>query len=651
MSSPYTIIPAFSIGAPYIAPRTHVQQAQVVQPNILSFTQSYVPTLSYIPSPIQSYVPPPIQSYVPLPNQNYISSSIQSYVPSSNQNYIPSPVQSYVPSSSQGYVPSSSNQGYVPPSSSQGYVPSPNQGYALPFNQGYAPSPNRGYVIYVPPPKVNVIKSNYTLGFAPVVNQMGYGPLTMNMQSREDLPILEDHIGVILGYLSFRESMPFWLATRRLYEFASNYYFRNMASPNIGPYTLTRLQYVASSLDLRALLNKEDKSGTLVAPMGYGKTITILHFIINYTNDMKVMIIVPPHIIKVWADVIEQLGLYNSNASISKILIYHTIRENHHRYGKSLSSVFDTHRIVLTTSIKAKKISHLADIKIIDEVHKDIDDEPTENVIGLTAEKNRFSKYESSIITGFIYHKVPDVRYQWKFIDKDAIVGKRRANAHISEFSTNARSYKLLILESLQQYNKPVLRIDDGTMGKEVKNWVTTELPGYRIFTLKTSNQTVHDFIAYPYRAILIVGTTSNEGLTILTDSLVVLKPDMMATSKLRQLVGRLLRPNNPNRIINVTYIVSDKIAFLKTLYARCYTFLKWDLQFEDSPADDFLLKCCSIINLLGCKPENVPLADGCVIFDNVSGETRKLEVLDWWTHHHSVDTILSTELIQLLYL
>lgn len=104
---------------------------------------------------------------------------------------------------------------------------------------------------------------------------------------------------------------------------------------------------------------------------------------------------------------------------------------------------------------------------------------------------------------------------------------------------------------------------------------------------------------------------------------------DNQTNRQIRQTVARLRRPNNPHRKVNVNYIVGGKISLLKSYYASCYADTEWTLSFEDFPKEKFLLKCMSIVGLLGYKRIiDMPRPDGCVIFDDIHNSERYEKVL-----------------------
>jgi hypothetical protein len=133
---------------------------------------------------------------------------------------------------------------------------------------------------------------------------------------------------------------------------------------------------------------------------------------------------------------------------------------------------------------------------------------------------------------------------------------------------------------------------------------------------------------------------------------MILFKPDIMASTRMKQSIGRLRRPGNKYETVHCDIIVGDRIGLLKSFYASCYSDQSWTFGFEDSPNQDFLLKCVGIMGLMGYRDFiDFPRVDACVVFDNVHTRERHDLVLKWWLENKTSDCILTPGHINALYI
>jgi hypothetical protein len=427
----------------------------------------------------------------------------------------------------------------------------------------------------------------------------------------------------------------------------------------LGPYTMRPYQYMLCDR-ANALLEQVQKV-TISAPMGAGKTLTSIYFIMSFYKSKNVLICSPPPALKVWIAELTKVGLLQSKVDKTDVLVVHSTRPKHNAHHTSCTNVFETHRIVLTTDNMANKIKGKPDLLVRDETHKAVKAglgvvyyNDNFKVLGLTAEdvESGFNHKVLKLIDNNFDEKIPKINYNFHTINNDKVGAYGRRNVHIDDVFENEEDYKNVLIEVVKSKLKVVMFLDKGNIGTAVREWITDYLPEYKVFELLSTDKTLQSFHNYKKNAILFVGSSNNEGLNIFEENIVLFKPDMMAATRIKQSIGRLRRPGNKYGMVNCDIIVGSRIAMLKSFYSACYAEQSWTFGFEDSPNQDFLLKCAGIIGLMGYSDFlTFPLPDACVIFDNVHTRERYDEVSQWWLKHKTTDSVLTLDHINALYI
>jgi len=215
----------------------------------------------------------------------------------------------------------------------------------------------------------------------------------------------------------------------------------------------------------------------------------------------------------------------------------------------------------------------------------------------------------------------------------------------------NADDYRSILIKCIQAKQKVVIFLDKGGIGTEVRQWIDDDLDDYKVFELLSTTKTLDTFHSYTKKAILFVGSSNNEGLNIFEENLILFKPDIMASTRIKQSIGRLRRPGNKYETVNCDIIVGDKIGLLKSFYSTCYSGFTWVLGFIDSPNPEFRQKCIGIMGLMGFKDFlDFPRIDACVIFDNVHTRERYELVSNWWLKNKGDNSVLTLDHINALY-
>jgi hypothetical protein len=485
----------------------------------------------------------------------------------------------------------------------------------------------------------------------------------MELSQKEQLLPDVDAIGLLADLLSVNDIIVLSLVCKHFYIALFKYKFK-VEDQKIGPYTLNKAQYL-TCLKLQEHLQFSNK-GILCAPMGWGKTLTAIYYLQmqiegkSAQGKRNAVISVPPNVLKVWIDELTKVGLISSKPLESKVLVYHSTRINHKRFkDKNAVDWFTDHRIILTTSNLEYAVKGRVDFVIYDEYHKlecrkdnKYIQAPFAKIIGLTGELGKY-KDRKNVVTPGVDHvgKIPSVKFKWWCIENFNDCKYATYEAHIEDFKSFSREYRSALIRCVSSHNKMVISVDKGEIGTLIREWLASDLPTYKQFELATSMRVEYTFNAYKYNAVLFISTSNNEGLNILEENLLIVKPDIMACTRIRQTVARLRRPNNPHKVVEVNYILGGKMALLKSFYASCYADPEWNLNFDDTPNEHFLLKCAGVLGLLGYKTiTECPLPDACVIFDHIHTKKRGELVLDWWKKHKSDKSILTCENVEALY-
>jgi len=427
----------------------------------------------------------------------------------------------------------------------------------------------------------------------------------------------------------------------------------------IAPFTLTAQQYMFC-LKIQEVFEKPKiKEVVTVQPMGWGKTLMAIYYIEKFCKDVNTLILVPPHVLKVWMKELITLKFILPDPKKSKVLVCHNSRPKHFHYYHNEATgnipFFEHHRIIIATRLRPL-FKDRVNFVVIDEFHKNYhyflhDYGESVRFLGLTAEdvKPNLTRKVLRLKDDEYEDRLPDIDYHYYVVD-NGVEKFNKKQVHIFDMMENEDAYNKQLLLSLKGKKKAVISVDRGCIGDYVRKFIDED-GRYKVFELLSSMATVDKFLSCEDEAVLFIGSNNNEGLNILAEHLIMIKPDTMNCSRIRQTINRIRRPNNPHKKLTCNFVVGGELALIKTFYSTCYANSPWGLSYDDSPDASFLFKCCSIMKLLGCNNVlELPLPDGCIIFDSERGVSRCDDVLKWWEQNKTSDTILTTKTIMGLY-
>lgn len=394
--------------------------------------------------------------------------------------------------------------------------------------------------------------------------------------------------------------------------------------------------------------------------MGFGKTICSIYYMMKFHKFGNVLITVPPNCLKTWIAELTRVGLLKAKPMESEVLVYHSIRPNHQKLVSEETNMFLYNRIILTSDNNTAKIKGDISLMIRDEYHKptkmglrDFTSDTPYKILGLTG---------NDIVPCFDYRilklkdvdfgeKIPQVDFRYYNVDNGKDDKYCKYKFHIEDVYSYADEYEREVTNCITSKDKVVIFVDRGDIGTLVREWVS-KLYEYKVFELKSSNNTLKTFNVYRDKAILFILSSANEGLNVFEEHMIIIKPDMMATDRIIQSLGRLRRPLNPYPVVTCNFIVGGKVALIKSFYAACYSTISWDLGHENSPPESFLLKCAGIIGLFGfTNVTDFPKVDGCVVFDAIHTRERYELVSKWWLANKTSDSVLTIDHINALYI
>lgn len=502
------------------------------------------------------------------------------------------------------------------------------------------------------------------------------------------------------------------LTCKTLYAGLLRHKTQSWPSHTLGKVTLRHLQHVASSVILPRLLQlsnpelvrdiqskdygyskvenvdgaeyPEGKLTALSSPMGFGKTLVMLHFLITQCSHLKIIVTMPPHVLKCW---ISQLLLldhmntprgmkygYHADPLSSYALILHSSRTNHKTYvlgsakpkngvppknykpvqGIGKDDIFQNHSLVLVTE-KSLKGNHndllaLADLLIVDECHKVRVSGPDRPplYIGMSGETSVKLKSHQCLEIGHKVRVGPEViPHIYKINNKAEGVGDAKSSKSTANsfFSSYHKDCLQILAENIRARDKVTLSIDGGGMGKSIIKWLGEKFPEYRQFVLKTSDNTVRQFEGCYGKAILIINTAPNEGLSIYTGAMIALFPELYSSTRLRQLRNRVTRPNSPFPQVHVIWICMGSYGYSKLRYVEYISHLAWNQAAFDSPSVEWLNKCEGIVRMLGKAPPTISSVDACIIYNHEHIELE--EKLEFWLNYSDDESVLTEDRVR----
>lgn len=452
-----------------------------------------------------------------------------------------------------------------------------------------------------------------------------------------------DIISDIYKYLTYKDCLSL---TCKIY----NKIYKCHANLNFNKIKLKYSQYLAlCQIEEKIKLNNEV---ILCAPYGFGKTITSLYYAFKMSEE-NILIITPPNLInKVWIPELTKLNLYHANPDKSEVLVLYNARPKHcsKNIDDTLQTLFLSHRVILTSYNKALKLKGVVPLIIVDEAHKYYVQVACNKQILLTAEQKFRENKDNFIYAGVINKEIiPEVKYKWYSVKNDNIISTYAS--HIDNFRRDITQFKKLIRKAVTKYDKTCLFVDRGEIGMLV-NEILTDLNEYKLFTVKSSFESVLEkHLKYKGKSILLLPSNANEGINLLIDNIIIIKPEIYSTTRLKQTICRLLRPNNPNKKVTVSFVTDGIYGTLKTLYGVIYLDRNWTFGYEDSPNKEVLYKSHIIAKLLGYDKivKNINIIDYCVIFDNHNRNYNT--ILQWWNKYKTHDSKLSEDIIKTFYL
>lgn len=462
--------------------------------------------------------------------------------------------------------------------------------------------------------------------------------------SSMNVPI--DCISEIIQYLDYKDLLMFSLTCK---DYCQLLKYNASTKSKFQNIILKYSQYLANQ-EIKELLSIRNKI-ILCAPMSWGKTITALYYAFKENTKSNIAIVVPPNVFKVWMKELTRLKLYNADQKKSQIFILHSSRSHHIPNNQDIANIFLSHRVFLTTtSVICRHRGH-ADIFIIDEGHKiNLYSVTSDKKLILTAERdNKNIKKEECIFYGFVNkERLPNVDFAWWLLnDKNYY----NYGDHHNDMVLYKDDFKVNLIKCISQYEKTCIFVDRTKTGDLAMEYISTFLPEYKLYYVKGSLQSLERHLKHKGKSILFLSSMANDGINLLVDNIIIIKPDLGGIQRINQTFGRIMRTNNPHDNVTINIITNGTYCVLKIVYAITYSNLKWAFGYNNEPSADFLLKCQVIAKLVGYDNiTNINYTDYAIIFDSKKGQERGEQVLLWWEQNKTIDSKLTPQIIKYIY-
>lgn len=479
--------------------------------------------------------------------------------------------------------------------------------------------------------------------------------MSKRVKKQQNVELHADVIFEIFKYIKHRDKLSLSLVSKT----CNNLYKYIVSGDSKFQTVILRYNQYLAVCAIQQLLKTSNRSVFNALP-GYGKTISALYYIYRIEKDKNCGIVVPSHTLKVWIDEFIRLKLYDANPTKSKILVLHGSRPAHQKSCRGMvnfDDIFQNNRVFITTSQITHKYQGKIPLLIIDEsqrienlIKKDI----AQKTILLTGSTPNSVDVEQKnvVYSGFINKEIlPIVRYKYRVVGTDR-TSKGNRHDQIEDIHKNTEQYKKFIVSSIKHNNKPCIMVDGGIIGREITAIIRENFPNHKIFELKSSSRIIDQHQKCKVDSVLIISISNCEGLNLFFNNLIIIKSDMISSTRLNQAIARCVRPPNPNKRITVTFITSGRLGFLKTFHTVYTRETSWPFKIRDSPVVDSLFKSDTIAKLIGYDDvlQCTNYVDLCIIFDDVKGEKRLNEVINWWKENKTSNTKLTKSIIKKMY-
>ena len=195
-------------------------------------------------------------------------------------------------------------------------------------------------------------------------------------------------VKVLHKFMNIKSVVCISLLNRKYNKFIMQLQFASIDN-DLGDIVLKQKQYIASTMIKEAF--EKSKTVILNAPLGFGKTFTVLHYLYTHCKNKKILITVPTQVLKVWIEEYNKIGFLDSKIDNTKVLIYDITRRSHKEYcDENINNIFKKVNIIIAKDITYKNNKQILDpqidLLIIEEYHKcKILDHETGHTLGMTS--------------------------------------------------------------------------------------------------------------------------------------------------------------------------------------------------------------------------------------------------------------------------
>ena len=460
--------------------------------------------------------------------------------------------------------------------------------------------------------------------------------------------------------------------------------FHNEKKKDATTYQVFPAQYVAAEVFLQT------KGITFFkAKRGFGKTLTAAYAAMQCK---RCLIVVPTSTLgPTWNAEIEEYGLFNPKPQLTSIFIYDTTLQKPHRVYLETHRFGENDQIIIickdsSVGPKDTKYGHLGGAieifkrvgfgkheftVIVDEGHTkkipllthiqplfDSKEFPVTRELlmsgsDIKTEYNGFNEYEKKLggsgfhishrIISNITNPVPDS--EWHFLAMKT-----------PTYHTGVKSWNDAIRNIVSKHRHVVFVSPEDVFETANYNKVFDNKAIYKLTSAKSK---ISKF-EHEKNAVLFLNSSKNVGININGDSMVIVNPGSKTTENILQLIGRILRPKNLLKYVDIYLLNGTNVEFFRTLYAKAFSFDMWEYPFDKDVNAAMVAKAVAFIRALGASPVEINKVDLCIFMANYIDLTEHgvnvPYIQEWWmkntknqkdVKNKPIPTILNMDLIE----
>lgn len=485
----------------------------------------------------------------------------------------------------------------------------------------------------------------------------------------------------IIDFCSFSDGVKLALTCKHLYKMFMECVSNRWPKLRSGYFNLKPFQYRVKEL----FTENREISLTVNAPMGFGKTAMGLSLALDgWIKDesrgvdrLPWLILVPPKAISTWiAEAKKMFGneIFNPKAKTSPLLVPHSIHSplQCSEASKNLGNPphYEVYAILMSTSQIWDKSARYEGI-ILDEAHTAMKKKwftkmktvktgkrlylTAANCLCMTNEENSPGiPHRLKAGNDIIKSKLPtlvshivDMKGERVFSNEAPserdidlyvcmeqileIIGdkKGRTTVFFPNVHTNSRNTDMQKKSSKKSKSEdPKCIATEKLFENNIKKIMEEKGKKDRVFIHKNATSVIESF-EETENGILFISHNWSESININCERAIILRGDWVNKERFRQIIGRVFRPTNTNKYVDVYHLVPTGLPRLKTIYMD--SFIKSEIDMSNDAINiDLLLSSFRLVSLLDPSFEHTSCYD-IVAMCNQDLVWKPEEMLEWW--------------------